>query len=325
MSSEIEWLRSPDGTKGESWNPITGCSPASSGCLHCYAAGIAGRGMCEDHRGLTRTVKRRNERGRLVKLAVFNGTIHLHPDRLLAPIRMRKGKRIFVNSMSDLFHEGVPFDFIAAIYGVMAVADQHTFLVLTKRAWRAPQFFAWLHDGDGAHHRINDAVRKYVPGWEDRVGSPQKNGMVLDRPWPPRNVHLGFSAEDQPNWDSRIADFSDVEAYVRWVSIEPQLGPIDLHMHASSPAVQWVVVGGESGPGSRPFDVDWATSLVAHCDHVGIPVFVKQLGTKPIRSGEPLILHSSKGCDPDEWTGPLQHLHRRELALGGLLGTGEIS
>ena len=325
MSSEIEWLRSPDGTKGESWNPITGCSPASSGCLHCYAAVIAGRGMCEDHRGLTRAAKRRNERGRLVKLAVFNGTIHLHPERLTAPTRMRKGKRIFVNSMSDLFHEGVPFDFIAAIYGVMAVADHHTFLVLTKRAWRAPQFFAWLHEGNGIGDKIVAAMRKYVPGWEKRGVLPQKNGMVLDRPWPPRNVHLGFSAEDQPNWDSRIADFSDVEAYVRWVSIEPQLGPIDLHMYASSPGVQWVVIGGESGPGSRPFDVDWASSLVAQCDHLGIPVFIKQLGTKPIRSGEPLILESSKGCDPNEWTGPLKHLHRRALALGGLLGTGEIS
>ena len=324
MSSEIEWLRSSDGTKGESWNPITGCSPASSGCLHCYAAALAGRHMCDDHKELTRTVKRRNERGKLVKLAVFNGTIHLHPDRLTAPVGMRKGKRIFVNSMSDLFHEGVPFKYIAAVYGVMTVAEQHTFLVLTKRAWRAPQFFAWLHEGPGLHHRINDAVRKYVPGWDGRAVFPtQKHGMVPDRHWPPRNVQLGFSAEDQSNWDSRIADFSDVEAYVRWVSIEPQLGPIDMCRTTSNPGIQWVVVGGESGPGSRPFDVDWATSLVAQCDRLSIPVFIKQLGTKPIREAKPLLLESSKGCDLTEWTGPLKHLHRRELALGGLLGTGE--
>ncbi|MCH9637775.1 MAG: phage Gp37/Gp68 family protein [Gammaproteobacteria bacterium] len=285
MTSDIEWLLGPDGLKGFSWNPVTGCSPESAGCLNCYAAALAGRQMCDDHKGLTRSVKRRNERGRLVKLAVFNGALHQHPSRLEDPVRKRKGKRVFVNSMSDLFHEDLPFEFIAQVFNAMYRSPQHTFLVLTKRPWIALKFFNWL--GRGRMEKI---------------------GMGAFDPWPLPNVQLGFSAEDQPNWNRRYRVMREVPAAVRWVSVEPQIGPVV----ADLAGIDWVVVGGESGPGARPFDVDWASSLIRQCDDEDVPIFIKQLGSRPIRNGRNVVLGDKKGKDANEWTGPLAHLRRRE-------------
>lgn len=263
MSSEIEWLRGSDGAQGETWNPTTGCTPVSPGCLHCYAAAVASRGMCSDHRGLTKRVKRRNGSGRLVHLPVFNGTIHMHRDRLGDPIQWRKPRRVFVDSMSDLFHEGVPFEFILQTYLVMKRVPRHTFLLLTKRDPRS--FF-------------------------ERAGS-----SISRAP----NVQIGFSAENQAEWDRRRAWFRDVDAPVKWVSIEPMLGPIDMQLQAHE--LQWVVVGGESGAGARPFDIFWARSIIEQCDRACVPVFVKQLGARPLVNGAPLRLTSRKGKDPNEW------------------------
>lgn len=306
MSSQIEWLETDDGTKGETWNPITGCSPVSPGCLNCYAAAIANRGMCDDHKNLTKITKRRNDQGKLVKRPVFNGTINLHPHRLRDPLRWRKGKRIFVNSMSDLFHEDVPFEFIAAIYGVMILSPQHTFLILTKRSGIPWSFFDWLKKGPiGRAERLNASMRQY---------GLHKSHVYSTEDWPPRNVQLGFSAEDQPNWDARYSEFKSLslQAAVRWVSVEPMLGPIDMKL-GKKPAVDWVVVGGESGSGARPFDVAWATSIVEQCDRAKVPVFVKQLGTRPVRDGLRIRLGNKKGGDPHEWTGALAPLKRRDL------------
>lgn len=264
MGSEIEWLRGPDGSQGETWNPTTGCTPVSPGCLHCYAAAVASRGMCEDHRGLTKFTKRRNASGKLVKLPVFNGAIHLHPERLEDPFGWRKPRRIFVDSMSDLFHRDVPHLFIDSVYAVMKALPRHTFLLLTKRDPRS-------------YFRGRDILN------------------VLH----PENVQLGFSAEDQPMWDRRRAWFREINASVKWVSIEPMLGPIEMNLEPGE--IQWVVVGGESGPGSRPFDVAWARSIVHQCDAIGVPVFVKQLGARPVADGERLRIESKKGKIPEQW------------------------
>lgn len=312
VTSDIEWLLGHDRSKGFSWNPLTGCGPESAGCLNCYAAQLAGRGMCEDHVGLTRSVKRRNDKGRLVKLAVFNNTIHMHPERLEDPLRKRKGKRVFVNSMSDLFHPDVPFEFIDSIFGVMAAAQQHTFLVLTKRAYIAPRFFEWMLAHKSRHGSTSadciDRVRQRYPQLAERIPEPG----LFRIPWPLPNVQLGFSAEDQPNWDRRYSEFKAVPTHVRWVSVEPQLGPVELELDR----MDWVVVGGESGPGARPFDVDWASSIVEQCVRAEVPVFVKQLGSRPIRNGRQVVLGDKKGKDIHEWTGSLAHLGRREILYG---------
>lgn len=320
--SEISWLYSPDGTKGKAWNPVTGCDPVSPGCLNCYAAALASRGMCEDHRTLTSKKKRRNAAGRLVNRAVFNGTVNVHHDRLDDPLRWRKGVRVFVNSMSDLFHERVSFEFIAAVYKTMAATPRHTYLVLTKRPSQAVAWYEWAAKREGYF-------------------------AELGAPWPLPNVQLGISAENQRTLDARTHLLLQCPAAIRWISAEPLLGPIDLRPYlphpfdrephcpwcedcvgrgprdhwtaqtdpdAHGPFIDWVVAGGESGPGSRRCDVEWLQPIVEQCDSYGVPVFVKQLGSLPHRESLQLALADSKGEDPDEWVGPLEPLRRRELA-----------
>lgn len=308
--STIEWLRSDDGTQGVSWNPVTGCSPQSAGCLNCYAAALASRGMSQDHRGLTTNKKRRNATGKLVNLPVFNGTIRLHPERLEHPLSWRKPRRVFVNSMSDLFHPKVPFVFIAAVFGTMAVADQHTYLVLTKNPRRAAQWYEWIaarttmfEDSDLPQVENSTLIRTTANLLLRLRGMPCR--------WPIQNVQLGVSAEDQPNWNARVPELARCPASVHWVSIEPMLGSIRMH---GLKGLDWIVVGGESGPGARPFDVEWAEQIVEQCDAEHVPVFVKQLGTHPVRQGKRIALADRKGKEIHEWTGSLEHLQRRELA-----------
>lgn len=441
MSTTIEWCDSPDGSKGEVWNPTLGCDPVSPGCLNCYAAGIAAREMCEEHRGLTKRVKRRNAAGRLVSLPVFNGVVTTQADRLGDPLRWRKPRRIFVNSMSDLFHERVPFDFIAKVYAVMAAASQHTFLVLTKRPERAVEWYRWQESlpADSPHAIL----------WPERARERDR----MERPprplpaygsfpsWPLPNVHLGTSIEDQPSADARIPHLLACPAALLWLSIEPQIGEIDLrgwgsqapaspgdewksrtwaeyewedwiptslrelverfwgesngrgpfhwlHDHVIQrvprtgarvllaadgerwlttnkvaargtsgryvhmwnnigrvvtddgevlptsgggsgsgwlsrwrckdgqyrPKIGWVVVGGESGPGARPFDPNWARSILAQCRDAGVPVFIKQLGAKPVTPwGTSWGLRDRKGGDMAEWPADLRVRHLPEV------------
>jgi len=285
MASDISWLRSEDGTKGEAWNPCTGCSPDSPGCMRCYAAVLASRGMSPEHRGLTTLKKRRNAKGKLVNLPVFNGVVHRHPERLELPMRKRKPKRFFVNSMSDLFHEDVPFTFIAAVLKTIALCPQHTFLALTKRDPRP--FFDW--------------ASTKIPYFTEAGAS-----------WPLANFHLGVSAESQPYFDRRVPTLRDLPAGLLWVSIDPQLSRIDPSKHLD--LLGWVVVGGESGAGSRLFDVDWAATIVDACVAATVPVFVKQLGSNPVDRGHPVVLADKKGEDWNEWTGDLARVRRREYA-----------
>lgn len=261
MSTTIEWT---DAT----WNPIRGCSLVSAGCKNCYAMKQAHRfsGPGKPYEGLTEI----GPHGPL-----WTGKIRLVPEALEEPLHWRKPRRIFVNSMSDLFHEDVPDEFICRVFGAMLAASRQIFQVLTKRPERMQKL---LRDIGFA----NDVA--VFGNWGEPVV-----------PWPLPNVHLGVSIEDQATADERIPILLRTPAAVRFVSYEPALGPVDLsqfipvHAHSSFraarmanqnlPCINWVIVGGESGPGARPCDVAWIRSIKDQCQAAGTKLFVKQLGS----------------------------------------------
>lgn len=300
------------------WNPIVGCSRVSEGCRHCYAEKIAARfsGPGQPYHGLAVHTKSGEAR--------WTGKVRVIPERLTDPLRWMRPRRIFVNSMSDLFHEGLTDTAIAEVFTVMASAPQHTFQILTKRPERMRDLVTRLQyiqglqlvqTKDGRSHllitaraifredfqRALDAgAVRYAPGQEHKPASR----------WDPPNVWLGVSAEDQATADARIPLLLQTPAAVRFVSAEPLLGSVDLKKLRSPfyetpggtgrevypldglmaipdcdwevPRLDWLIVGGESGPGARPCDLAWIRSLVAQCRAAGTPVFVKQLGSRPI-------------------------------------------
>ena len=282
--SKIEWTDS-------TWNIVTGCTEVSPGCDHCYAKTFA-----ERWRG---TPGHHFENG-------FDVT--LRPERLDLPLRWRKPRKVFVNSMSDLFHEQVPDEFIACAFVVMAKASQHTFQLLTKRHGRMRS----LLNSDAFHIMCFAAAASR--GWD-----------LEDVPWPIPNVWLGVSVEDQKWADIRIPALLGTPAAVRFISAEPLLGPVRLPfveeydgctcgtgpsgyygMHEPGcgtepgPAwgnLHWVIAGGESGPGARPCERAWLRSLRRQCAEAGVPIFVKQLGSVlGRRTGA-----GPKGGDWDAW------------------------
>lgn len=284
----------------ESWNPVRGCSRVSEGCRHCYAevraARFSGPGL--PYEGLATYVAGE---------ARWTGTLTLVSEKLVEPLSWRRPRRVFVNSMSDLFHEGLSDEQIAEVFGVMyaCLGRGHAFQILTKRAYRLPCALA--------------AVREHLG----------------TRVWPLPNVWLGVSVEDQRAADERIPLLLQTPAAVRWVSYEPALGPVDfrpwlhrvgLHMDGThdTERLDWIVVGGESGPRARPLDLAWVRATIARCRAAGVPVFVKQLGRSCVdsewsagcytpydrRAVRAVLLHDPKGADPSEWPEAL-----RERAL----------
>lgn len=277
--SEIEWT---DAT----WNPIVGCSIVSPGCTNCYAMRMAARleRMGIPHYvGLTQCSKAG---------AVWTGKVVPAPDKILwAPLGWKKPKRIFVNSMGDLFHEAIPDEWIDRVFAVMALCPQHTFQLLTKRAER---------------------MRKYMtnPDLEDRLTELWREGNPDRETWnillPLRNCWLGVSAERQQEADERIPLLLKTPAAVRFISAEPLLGPVDLMMLRSGdrvidclqgcfgrsigdgefegarlcPSLDWVIAGGESGPSARPMAKVWAESLRDQCRLGDVPFFLKQMARK---------------------------------------------
>jgi protein gp37 len=241
-SSAIEWT---DAT----WNPVTGCSKVSEGCDHCYAETFAERwrGVPGHH----------FEQG-------FD--VRLWPDRLTIPRTWRKPRRIFVNSMSDLFHPAVPDQFIGGVFDVMASCPQHTYQILTKRPGRMRSLL----------------TRWAAAGWTWRRHDGLWCGPV-NGPLP--NVWLGVSAETQKWADVRVPALLDTPAAVRFVSAEPLLGPINLAVAPQAlggldwvDLLDWVIVGGESGPGARPMHPEWARDLRAQCQTAETAFFFKQWG-----------------------------------------------
>ena len=211
-NSSIEWTES-------TWNPVTGCTKISPGCKHCYAERMAKRLKAMGHQ------------------SYVNGFDLTLQDRLLdLPLSWRKPQRIFVNSMSDLFHKNVPDEFILRAFDVMRRAHWHQFQVLTKRSERILE--------------LNDRI-----------------------PWQP-NIWMGVSVEND-DYQFRIDQLRGTDAAIRFLSIEPLLGPLsDLDLTG----IHWAIVGGESGPGARPMDEAWVTSIRDQCLRQSVPFFFKQWG-----------------------------------------------
>lgn len=314
--SNIEWC-------DETLNVSIGCSRVSAGCENCYAERMAHRGLAIQHKGTT------------ISSLVgprWNGTINLVPKMLEKPLRWQRPKRIFINSMSDLFHEGIDDDYLDRVFAMMAVCGGrrfrcfrrecdhegfdcetngaspilqpiHTFQVLTKRAERMRSYLS----DPSVQKRILDASQVYGWTWPPDVAK--------DAGWPLHNVEIGVSCENQETAVERIPYLLDTPAAVRFVSLEPLLSGIELDWIPANlqplpgkdptdwfnplngdghsppgdgipepgvyPTLDLVIVGGESGPGARPCDVEWIRSIVEQCKAAAVPCFVKQLGAKP--------------------------------------------
>jgi len=289
MPTKIEWAE-------ESWNPVTGCTPVSEGCENCYAARMAKRLA-----------------GRAGYPADDPFKVTLHPERLEQPLKWRKPRRIFVCSMGDLFHPDVPFWFVCQVMAIVAACPQHQFLFLTKRA-------VAMHD----YFTASLPLEFELPEAAKELG-------VLDKipgkktPWPPKNIWLGVTAENQARADERIPVLLSIPAAVHFVSIEPCLGPVNIekpigaignrtnfvleqavgqprilaacpecegtryfqtdpHIEYCSACggtgwgLDWIILGGESGPGARPVHPDWVRSVRDQCQAAGVPFFFKQWG-----------------------------------------------
>ena len=245
MPSAIEWT-------DETWNPVTGCSRVSPGCDHCYmfaqyprlkGMGVPGYRTSPDD-------------------------VRLLPERLKIPLSWKKPRNIFVNSMSDVFHHRVPFDFILRMFEVMRDASaqrDHRFQVLTKRPGRA---VAWWQQYEG----------HFPEGW-------------------PPNVWIGTSVESQ-KYAPRLTVLARLPAPIKFVSAEPLLERIDLSQWLNDGSLQWVIVGGESGVGARKMELDWARDLLNQADKAGVECYLKQLGgVRNKRGGDDAVI------DGNTWRG----------------------
>ncbi len=279
-NTKIEWT---DAT----WNPITGCSVVSAGCTNCYAMRLAGTRL-RDHpsrEGLTNDSKAG---------PVWNGQVRLNEQWLDQPMRWLKPRRIFVCAHGDLFHENVPDEWIDRVFAVMALSPHHTFQVLTKRPERMREYMT-----RAAPSRMIDLAIT-----SRRLGATLLTCDDVRRAtWHLPNVWLGVSVESQAMADERIPLLLDTPAAIRWISAEPLLGLVDLTslcdgfmfidatrgvwLHDDDedsisafekPKLDWVVAGGESGPGARPMHPNWARALRDQCSAAGVPFHFKQWG-----------------------------------------------
>jgi len=286
--SAIEWT---DAT----WNPTTGCTKISPECAHCY---------------IERTPPFRTKGRKFVKGHI---PLELHRERLATPHGWKNPRMVFVDSLSDLFHEDIPFEFIADVFTTMAQTTQHTYQVLTKRPERLLAFYRWNYQlGRPGGMRPADAKRDWLGSWP--------------------NVWFGVSAGNKRMWRQRVPTLLQVPAAVHWVSIEPiledlvdELFTICLVSGWDAPPyddkIDWVVVGGESGPGARPCHLAHVRRIVEACRRYQTPVFVKQLGAKPFGLCTPecgigphgMTFRNRKGGDPSEWP---EDLRVREFPIG---------
>ena len=248
MITKIEWA-------DVVWNPMTGCSKVSAGCQNCYAERMAAR---------LRSMGRPEYQDVVDDKGHWTGIIKLLPERLNLPLHWLKPRRVFVDSMSDLFHSCVPFAYIAQVLKVMVMANQHTFIILTKRPAFMMEFTKWMAGADSIQ----------LASW-------------------PRNVWLGVSIENQEAANVRIPLLLLIPASMRFVSAEPMLGPIDLFrayklLYHNAPGftwkvgagIDWVICGGESGPNARLMQPDWVRGLRDQCKQARarVPFFFKQWG-----------------------------------------------
>jgi protein gp37 len=257
--TKIEWTDT-------TWNPVVGCTKVSAGCWLCYWMPVHDRRHLAWKEGRWPTAPKQYHQPSTVVQQLW--------ERLEQPFHWRKPRRVFVNSLSDLFHEQLPFEFIHRVFAVMLNTPRHTYQILTKRPERMLEFARW---------EMERAKKE-----EDYI------------PWPLPNVWLGTSVEDQRAADGRIPLLMQVPAAVRFLSCEPLLGAVDLRMtnglvHGEDAAdfrLDWVICGGESGGKARPMHPDWARSLRDQCAWAGVPFFFKQWG------------EWLPGCQPECPTGP---------------------
>ena len=283
--TKIEWCARP-GTLPETWNPTTGCDKVSQGCKNCYAEIM--------HKRLQGMYALKYDHP-------FLGTVKTHVDTLSIPFTWKTPRTVFVNSMSDLFHEKVSSYFINGVFAVMALCPQHTFQILTKRPERMKQYFSEL-DFDDIHGLVNLYHHKFIGHLESELHfiDEVKNWFPL------KNVWLGTSVEDQTTAELRVPLLLQVPAAVRFLSCEPLLGPIDFSTismyrmqgfinyldngYKKIMGIDWVIAGGESGHYARPMHPDWVRCIRDQCASGEVPFFFKQWGEwapdeKSIRGG----------------------------------------
>jgi protein gp37 len=310
--SNIEWT-------DVTWNPFVGCTKISAGCTHCYAINQAYRnhamaakmpnpGRMKYYEGLTHKKGDRTD---------WTGFVRFVPEALEIPLRWKKPRKIFVNSMSDLFHESIPFEQIDRVVAVMALTPQHTYQVLTKRPERMLEYV------QSAKNRIRIAAIDL--GRAKGIEHSDIESCQWD--WPLPNVWLGATVENQKAADDRIPLLLQTPAAIRFLSVEPLLEKVDLNLlhvegitnldclrghHGVSYPLQgrcnkinWVIIGGESGPGARECNIEWIKSALKQCKSADVPAFVKQLGSRP--SNLPTYvslkdkLRDRKGANLSEW------------------------
>lgn len=301
-NTSIQWT-------DRTWNPIRGCSVVSPGCVNCYAMKFAHRfsGDGKPYAGLTKQTKAGPQ---------WTGVVRVVAEALTEPVRWRKPQRIFVNSMSDLFHDGLSDTQIDLVFAVMAFARQHTFQVLTKRASRMEEY-------------LRRRSRSAQP-WKDAARSL---GLALEFeghslvPFPLPNVWLGVSAENQDTADLRLPYLMHTPAAIRFVSYEPALEAVDfrpwLTVTRERPyMLDWIICGGESGPRARQCETGWICSAIEQTKAAGVACFVKQLGSNPLDSKAPVrnfadalaavgaFMSDSKGGNPADWA---PHMRVREF------------
>lgn len=338
------------------WNPVRGCSRVSEGCRNCYAEVIASRfsGPGQPFAGIAGSPRRYSSRDGHMKATGqrfgWTGRVELVPEKLSEPLRWRKPRRVFVNSMSDLFHEKLGDEDIAAVFGVMAACPHITFQVLTKRPERMRAWFRWAAApaSEGPDLYCQREAFRALGEEKDEFPMHAVKGTFRAFSWPLPNLWLGVSVEDQKTADARIPLLLETPAAVRFVSYEPALGLVDFRRYVGGPdkdgdcalcglawgegmdngcppgftRLDWIIVGGESGPKARPFDIVWAFSVVEQCKAAGVPVFVKQLGgyaildRRFIRPGATRRLDDRAGADPEEWPIDLRVQEFPEVARG---------
>lgn len=267
------------------WSVLAGCRRVSPGCVNCYAQRTVHRlgtnPKTPQYQGIT--VMRESK-------TVWTGEVRTRPEELERPLKWKKPRWIFPCSQSDLFHEDVPFEFTAAIFGVMQAASWHTFLALTKRPQQAVKFHEWLLDHPGpAEHVCRNYARQVL-----RDKMPPSDGSER---FPASNVYMGVSVES-PKYLERITTLGLFPAAMYWASLEPLLEAVDISSVVDS--LGWIVVGGESGPGFRSCDPSWIVDIGTKCRVAGVPVHIKQdSGSQPEQQGRiPDLWWAAKDMPP---------------------------
>lgn len=278
------------------WNPFVGCSIISPGCRDCYAMEEAAR-QIRCAKGLDRPTHYEGTVKTVKGKSIWTGNVNLAPDHVLTkPLHWKKPRRIFVNSMSDLFHESVPDEWIIKVLAVIACSPQHAFQILTKRAERMRSFMAKMPE--------DLSTEVLLVARRDEFGYPITGAAK----WPLPNIWLGVSTERQKEADERIPLLLQTPAAVRFISAEPLIDSLSLrwakwddwtnpdgtgrqtvnHLDGAR-MLDWVIVGGESGPRARPMNPRWARELRDQCREAGVPFFFKQWGGRHAKSAGRLL------------------------------------